>query len=133
MQLQLSLPIYWTKHFKTKPPKTVLLGMNWFRNAFHFDQNAAKQDYSELVANQLPTPVPAFTTFTVHYDLYYKSPASDASNTIALIEKFTLDALKTANIITDDNVKYHLGSSYSVIAQDKDNPRVIITIQEASQ
>lgn len=29
--LNFTLPIYWTKQFKTKPNKTHLAGMNWFR------------------------------------------------------------------------------------------------------
>ena len=127
--MTLQLPIYYTEHFKTKPSKTFLVGINWFRNAHHFAQNNIKQHYHQLVANQLLNPV-SFNKFIIDYRLYYKSPVCDPSNIIALIEKFTLDALKLNNIIPDDNVNYHLGSSYSVVAKDTINPRVEITIKE---
>ena len=127
--MTLQLPIYYTEHFKTKPSKTFLVGINWFRNAHHFAQNNIKQHYHQLVADQLLNPV-SFNKFIIDYRLYYKSPVCDPSNIIALIEKFTLDALKLNNIIPDDNVNYHLGSSYSVVAKDTINPRVEITIKE---
>ena len=127
--MTLQLPIYYTEHFKTKPSKTFLVGINWFRNAHHFAQNNVKQHYHQLVADQLLNPV-SFNKFIIDYRLYYKSPVCDPSNIIALIEKFTLDALKLNNIIPDDNVNYHLGSSYSVVAKDTINPRVEITIKE---
>ena len=62
------------------------------------------------------------------YELYYKPTACDGSNLIALIEKFTLDSLKANGVIIDDSIKDHLGSTWAVIDQDKDNPRVVITI-----
>ena len=127
--MTLQLPIYYTEHFKTKPSKTLLVGLNFYRNAHHFAQNNIKQHYHQLVADQLLNPV-SFNKFIIDYRLYYKSPVCDPSNIIALIEKFTLDALKLNNIIPDDNVNYHLGSSYSVVAKDTINPRVEITIKE---
>ena len=127
--MTLQLPIYYTEHFKTKPSKTLLVGLNFYRNAHHFAQNNVKQHYHQLVAAQLLNPV-SFNKFIIDYRLYYKSPVCDPSNIIALIEKFTLDALKLNNIIPDDNVNYHLGSSYSVVAKDTINPRVEITIKE---
>ena len=127
--MMLQLPIYYTEHFKTKPSKTFLVGINWFRNAHHFAQNNVKQHYHQLVADQLLNPV-SFNKFIIDYHLYYKSPVCDPSNIIALIEKFTLDALKLNNIIPDDNVNCHIGSSYLVVGQDKINPRVEIAIKE---
>ena len=129
--MTLTLPIYYTEQFKTKSDKVSLVGMNLYRNAHFHLQNKLKQRYHQLVTGQLSNP-PKFTQFVVHYDLYYKSPVCDASNIIALIEKFTLDALKLNSIIPDDNVNYHIGSSYLVVGCDKINPRVEITIKEYS-
>jgi Holliday junction resolvase RusA-like endonuclease len=127
----LTLPIYYTEQFKTKPDKISLVGMNLYRNAHYHLQNKLKQHYNQLVTDQIQDKQ-SFDKFTVEYQLFYKSPVCDASNVIALIEKFTLDALKLNGVITDDNVQYHQGSSYSVAGCDKINPRVEITIKELS-
>ena len=124
------LPIYYVQEFKTKANKTHLVGMNLYRNAHHFLQNAMKKHFQELVLEQLPSVEQKLKTFTVDYKIYYKSPVCDGSNIVALIEKFYLDAIKTHGLISDDNVNYHLGSTWSVAGQDKDNPRVEITIKE---
>lgn len=121
-QLTLSLPIYWTNG-KT----THFVGMNFFRNAHHFIKAKIKRDYHELIANQ-SLNCPKLTTFKTHYKLYYKSTVCDPSNVIALIEKFTLDGLIEAGVLTNDNVNFHLCSSWEVISQDKVDPRVEITL-----
>ena len=124
------LPIYYTQEFKTKPNKTSLVGMNLYRNAHHFLQNNMKKHFQDLVIEQLPPVVEVVQQFTVTYKLYYKSPVCDASNIVALIEKFYLDAIKEHSLIIDDNVNYHISSSWQVIAQDKTNPRIEVTIKE---
>lgn len=124
------LPIYYTQEFKTKPNKTSLVGMNLYRNAHHFLQNNMKKHFQDLVIEQLPSVVEVIQQFTVTYKLYYKSPVCDASNIVALIEKFYLDAIKEYGLIIDDNVNYHISSSWQVIAQDKTNPRIEVTIKE---
>ena len=124
------LPIYYTQEFKTKPNKTSLVGMNLYRNAHHFLQNNMKKHFQDLVIEQLPSVVEVIQQFTVTYKLYYKSPVCDASNVVALIEKFYLDAIKEHGLIIDDNVNYHISSSWQVIAQDKTNPRIKVTIKE---
>ena len=124
------LPIYYTQEFKTKANKTHLVGMNLYRNAHHFLQNAMKKHFQELVLEQLPPVEQQLKQFTVNYKVYYKSPVCDGSNIVALIEKFYLDAIKTHGLISDDNVNYHVGSTWSVAGQDKENPRVEIAIKE---
>lgn len=102
--------------------------MNWFRNAFHYDQNKFKQEFAELTLNQLPDTLSQLERFTVDYKLYYKNTNCDPSNIIALIEKVALDAFKKAGVIIDDNTKYHTSSSWTCVGQDKLDPRVEITI-----
>ena len=89
-----------------------------------------KKHFQDLVIEQLPLAYKQLSQFTVHYNLYYKSPVCDGSNIVALIEKFLLDALKEHSLIIDDNVNYHLGSSWQIISQDKINPRIEATIKE---
>ena len=124
------LPIYYIQEFKTKANKTHLVGMNLYRNAHHFLQNAMKKHFQELVLEQLPPVEQQLKQFTVNYKVYYKSPVCDGSNIVALIEKFYLDAIKTHGLISDDNVNYHLGSTWEVVRQDTINPRVEIAIKE---
>jgi len=123
----IELPIYWVKRFKTKPDKTILAGMNWYRNAHHFDQNKMKKDYHELVHKQVDN-TRISSTFKLHIGIYYKNSSCDGANIAALMEKVALDALQEENVIINDNVQYHLGSSWEVLGQDKDNPRCLITI-----
>ena len=126
------LPIYYIQEFKTKANKTHLVGMNLYRNAHHFLQNAMKKHFQELVLEQLPSVEQQLKQFTVNYKVYYKSPVCDGSNIVALIEKFYLDAIKTHGLISDDNVNYHVGSTWSVAGKDTINPRVEITIKDTN-
>ena len=128
--MTLVLPIYYIQEFKTKANKTHLVGMNLYRNAHHFLQNAMKKHFQELVLEQLPSVEQQLKQFTVDYKVYYKSPVCDGSNIVALIEKFYLDAIKTHGLISDDNVNYHVGSTWVVLGQDKENPRIEIAIKE---
>lgn len=123
----IELPIYWTQHYKTKKDKTVLVGMNWYRNAHYHSQSAMKRDFHELVAKQVGDFVHK-GKFKLRIEIYYKNSTCDGANIAALMEKFALDALQEEKVIINDNVNFHLGSSWEVIEQDKDNPRCLITI-----
>lgn len=127
--MQITLPIYWVNEKKTKKSTTHLVGMNFYRNAHHHIQNKMKKDFSELVKNQVNSDK-KFNTFKVTYKLYYKNPSCDGSNIIALMEKFMLDALQELGHLTNDNVNYHLGSSWEVVKKDATNPRCEIEIEE---
>lgn len=125
----ITLPIYYTQTFKTKNDKTILVGMNWYRNCkVYFLLNAVKQHYHQLVSTQLPPAIAG--QYKLHIDIYYKNPSSDGANISALMEKFLLDALQEYGVTQNDNVTYHLGTTWSVAGQDKLNPRAEITLQE---
>lgn len=68
--------------------------------------------------------------YRLEIDLYYKNPSCDGANIIALTEKVFLDAVQQHNTVNQDNVKYHIGTTWNVIGQDKQNPRTEITIKE---
>lgn len=125
--MTIELPIYWTQHYKTKNDKTVLVGMNWYRNAHYHSQNAMKKDFHELVYKQLSTDA-VTDKFTLNIDIYYKNKSCDGANIAALIEKFTLDALQENKTIVNDNVQYHVGTTWNIIEQDKTNPRAVISV-----
>ena len=128
--IQFTLPIYWTKKYKTKKDKTILVGINWYRNAHYFDQNNFKKDFELLIKNQLKDTTITLNQFIMEYELYYKNPNCDPSNIIALIEKVSLDALQELNIIKNDNIKYHTGSVWKVVNQDKKEPRCVVYIKK---
>lgn len=121
------LPIYWTRHYKTKPSKTILVGMNFYRNAHYHDQNKVKKDFHEVVCSQLGADT-VEDQFRLSIKLYYKNTSCDGANIVALIEKFSLDALQEHGTIINDNVKYHLGTTWEIVEQDKDNPRCEVTV-----
>lgn len=127
--ISFDLPIYYTVERKTKPNSTHLLSDNWVRNLHSHLKNVVKQHYHTLVAEAvLSLPLVPYTTFDLHMDIHYKSTNCDASNIAHQIEKFALDGLKAIAVITDDNVKYHLTSSWAVAGQDKLNPRCTVTV-----
>lgn len=132
MLSELNLPIYYEEQFKTKPSKTHLVSDNWFRNIHYHLKNKVKQHYHQLVTMQLKNPTPVVGQFTLDIIVFYKNPNCDGSNIASRIEKFTLDALQEASVVVNDNVKYHIGTTWSIGGQDKLNPRAIIKIKEVS-
>jgi len=124
----ITLPIYYTKIYKTKSPKTTLIRMNWYINAQHFEQNEVKKHYHELVSSSV-LPEPVLGTYTLDIVVYYRNSVSDGSNVSSMFEKFILDSFQTLGITNQDNVKYHLGTTWSVGGEDKLNPRVEITLK----
>ena len=124
----ISLPIYYTQTFKTKPNKTFLVGMNWYNTAHYHIKNKVKQEFQSDLKTQLASITPIEKAYKVEYHLYWKNPNSDGANIVALTEKIFLDALQKYDIVQEDNVKYHMGSCWVNKGQDKQNPRVEILI-----
>lgn len=128
--MQITLPIYWTQSFKTKPDKTWLCGMNAYRNWHYHTSSSWKNEFHQLVCDQLDTNK-SFNQFILSIKLYYKN-ICDASNVVPLMEKVVLDTLQEQGILTNDNVNYHLGTCWEVAGCDKANPRCEITLKEVS-
>lgn len=130
--IKLVLPVYYTQTYKTKPNKTILVGMNWYRNAHHFAQNTIKQEFSSIIKNQLVNYSITFNKFEVEYVYYYKSKISDLSNVCSMASKIVLDSLQELNIVQNDNVQYCLRETFIVGLEDKSNPRIEVTIKPVS-
>lgn len=131
--MEIELPIYYTAEYKTKPSKTFLVSMNWYRNAHYHLQNKVKQYYHELIAAKIPRNASQYNTFVLDIGLYYKNVNSDGSNICSMMEKFVLDALQELGIIPNDNIKFHKGTTWHVKAKDQENPRVVIKVIEVSE
>ena len=129
----IKVPIYWTKTFKTKPDQTILVGMNWYRNAHYHDQSKWKREFHEIIDNQCKNMTPIDGSYILNIKIYYKNAACDGSNISSLIEKAVLDALQSNGILVNDNVNYHLGTVWGVAGQDKENPRAEIEILPTQQ
>lgn len=123
-----TMPIYWTNEKKTKKDTTHLIGMNFYRNAYHHVQNKMKKDIQELLSKNHKYEGTIEVPYKLKIEIYWKTPSCDGSNINALVEKFFLDYLQAEGITQEDNVKWHKGTSWEVVEQDKENPRAEITI-----
>ena len=127
MTINIISPIYWTQTFKTKKDKIWLVGMNNYRNWHYHTSNRFKTEFGNTLKKQLPNVI-LEGEFIVYMKFFYKH-VCDGANVIPLEEKVLLDVLQKENIILNDNVNYHKGTSWMVARQDKANPRVEITIK----
>lgn len=126
--ISIVLPIYWAQ---TKS-KTVLVSMNAYRNWHYHTSNKFKKEFTELVTSQLDScTIPS--PFKVDIKIHYKNSACDGSNVASLIEKVLLDALQEGKVITQDSVKHHTGTTWTIAGQDKTNPRCEITIYSTEE
>ena len=126
--LQFSLPIYYTQTFKTKPPRTFLVGMNQLLNAHYHLYNEVKHSYHNLAASSLQGHRLHEGQYQLRLTLYYKNPNCDPENIFSLIAKFTHDFLQEQHIIVNDNAKYHMGTTLINAGQDKANPRCEVEV-----
>lgn len=121
-----TLPIYWQQTKK----KTVLVGMNAYRNWHYLVSAKFKREFGDLINDQVIEPILLTKPYKLHIKVYYKNPICDGSNIVALIEKVFLDALISAGILPNDTVQWHLGTTWEIVSQDKINPRCELTIKE---
>jgi len=125
--IKLTFPIYYTQEFKTKPSKTFLLGLNWYRNAHHMLSNKVKAHYHELVKQQIGDN--KFTKIRITYKVYAGRNGTDGHNIRAVMEKFICDGLVECGALPDDSIEYLRGDeSYYFI--NKENPRIEVEINE---
>jgi len=128
--LHISLPVYYTQTFKTKPSRTFLVGMNWLRTAHHYLQNQVKQEYSNIFTPQLTNQQYKIKgKYEVAYEYYYKNKSSDLLNVGALMSKYFLDMAQKAGVVEEDNVHYCVKETFYVREQDKENPRMEIFLR----
>lgn len=121
------LPIYYTQTFKTKAPKVWLVGLNNYRNWFYTFKNKVKQHYHDLATaavgnNRIEGK------YTCTLEVYLKNKQADPSNVAAVMEKFVLDGLCSCGALVDDTSSYHIGTTWTFIEIDKENPRCVVTI-----
>ena len=122
--ITLTLPIY------AGVKKKYLLSLNWLQDAHYRGRNKVKQEFHTMIGKNLPKDWELLKSpLETHYKVYYKNKLSDAPNIVAVIDKFLMDALQEHGVIVQDNVQHYVKSSWEVIEQDRDNPRIIVTIK----
>lgn len=113
--------------------KKIFLGMNWYRNAHYFTQSKAKKIYHEMIIEQLDDNV-IYEKIRLEIVLNInKLVKKDLGNITSIHEKCFLDALVENKNITDDCLKYHLGTTTCYIVDKSiEVPYVSIKIIKVS-
>lgn len=131
-ELFLVLPTH-LKLGKTAKCKTYPVNMNAFRN-WHFQtKNSVKQKYTEIVTKQLSGKDVKFLFKNpiIKYKLFLGSRRkADIMNILAMVDKFTCDALVENYVIYDDSYDTLSKFNFEFGGIDPNNPRVEMTILE---
>ena len=120
--ISITVPIY----YKQSKKKTVLMGLNWYRNTHYVVNNNAKKFILEIVKDFIEGEPMPDGLIHVHYKIYLKRKGSDGGNVRSVVEKYVLDAVKSAGYIKDD-VADIIVSDSSEYFYDKKYPRAEIT------
>lgn len=120
----IKIPVY-----VTLGSKTHFLSMNAYRNWHYFTSNKIKHLVEAEITKQLPIDT-HLNQYSVIYTYNYKSKVSDLPNVCALASKYLNDAMKSANIIIDDNVQFLKSETYAVGLQSKDDPHILAYVSE---
>jgi hypothetical protein len=124
MEVKFTVPIYW----KQTKKKTVLVGLNWYRNCHFMALNKAKKDYYGYILSN-DCKVRLNPPISISFAIYLKRKGSDGGNVRSVIEKFVLDAFVRCKIIPDDTFDIVISDS-SEYYLDRKNPRAEITVRE---
>lgn len=110
-----------------KKPKNYWLNTNNYRNWHPIVNNNIKKAFkASLDISHLQ---PASAPISLHYRFYYPDLSKrDIGNSLAIIDKFTADALTAAEILIDDNYTVVTTVTGEFGGIDKENPRCEVTI-----
>ena len=110
--------------------KNFILNLNVYRNAHYQTLNTVKKRYKEAMTAQIVS-LPKLDKISITYTLYPKTRRlCDISNILAVHDIFFCDALQELDKLEDDNYLYLPSVNYRMGEIDKENPKVIIEIQE---
>jgi len=74
-----------------KKKKTIPLSLNWYRNAYFYEQNEVKKIIKKIVRKQITKE--RFETFMTILVFNYSRADQDLDNFTSITKKFVLDAL----------------------------------------
>jgi Holliday junction resolvase RusA-like endonuclease len=125
------LPVYYTQSFKTKPDKTFMVNLNWWRNSHHFIKNEVKVWFTDEILRQLKEQdakkIEGPYELAIVY--HYKTVTSDLDNVCGLGAKHANDAFQKYGLVENDDVRHCKKSAFYVGEKDKDNPRLEVFIR----
>ncbi len=121
--IEVIVPIY----FKSTKKKTVMLGLNWYRNAHYAVLDKAKKFILSVVEDSIEGDPILEGKIHAHYKIYLKRKGSDGGNVRSVAEKFALDAIQKSGYIVDDHAEI-ITSDSSEYFFDKEFPRAEITL-----
>ena len=120
------MPIYYEIEYKTKKNKTILVGLNAYRNMHFHLNNKIKTHYHELIGKMTHGKVLETPCISKNI-LYLMRKGTDGHNVAPIIQKYVYDALQEHGVIAEDNTDHILGdqTEYRI---DKKRPRMEITL-----
>lgn len=136
MHIVLNLPLFVWNRRKTKPDKKVYLNKNIERNLHYIVLNKFKQDYKEIVREELYNNrdlgwKEMNAPFRCTYTLYPATKRKvDIVNPLSIVCKFAEDALTELGLWEDDNMKNIPEVNMRWGSVDKDDPRCELLIEE---
>ena len=127
--INFSVPLYLIRG--KKKPKNYWLNLNSYRNWKHFLNNDLKIQFKKEIEQNLAAYDPIIGKISITYTFYYPDVRRrDIGNNLAVISKFTEDALVEAGIIPDDDYKTIVSIKGIFGGIDKENPRCEVSIEE---
>jgi Holliday junction resolvase RusA-like endonuclease len=125
--VKFTVPLYLTRGKRKK--KNYWLTQNNYRNwQFHLSNDLKKQFKEEISIPELDTPLAGAK---IKYVFYFPThQRRDIGNMLAVVSKFTEDALVAAGIIKDDDYTILKKISGEYGGYDKNNPRCEVTVEE---
>ncbi len=112
-----------------------ILNLNNYRNAHMRVLHASKVAYHEVVKELIPPEgIGLFLgkKFATEYHYWHgRNGRLDCQNAVAIIDKYTLDALGEHGVIDDDSYKEHpFSHGWTFEGVDKENPRCDLRLTE---
>lgn len=121
--IKVTVPIY----YKQTKSKEVLVGLNWYRNVHYNTNDKAKKFFKGIVKDFIEGEPILNGRIHVHFEVFLKRKGSDGGNVRSVIEKYSLDAIKSSGYIIEDNADIVVTDS-SEYHYDKNYPRAEITL-----
>ena len=121
------------KRKKTKDKK-VSISFNSFRTLHHRQYNEAKELYKKIVSTQFKGLIKPSGKLHCHYEYYAaRNNKPDLDNFVGGAKKFFQDAMVECGFIEADDVNVICSNSEKYMGIDKENPRIIVKIQELAK